>query len=86
MVTFRADWDAEEPMHQLFRNTFYDADGNAYEINIWSDRFGDPDENGNITYFYDKFPLKDYPYEEVWLSLLYSHCWTAENQIVIAVQ
>ena len=83
IVTFRAHWEEDTPMYQLFRHLFYDADGNEYEINQWSSMFGDANEEGDITYFYDEFPLKNYPYDEVWLSPHFSHYWTAEDQIVI---
>lgn len=86
VVKFRAAWEEDEPMYQLFGHLFYDADGNEYEINQWSGMYGDADEEGNITYFYDEFPLKNYPYDEVWLSPQYSHYWTAEDLIVITVQ
>ncbi len=86
LLTFRAPYYEDKPMYQLFGHKFYDADGNEYEIHQWSSTYGDPDENSNITYFYDIFPLKDYPYDEVWLSPQFSHYWTAENVIVITVQ
>jgi len=86
IVTFRADWEDDEPMHQLFGHEFFDADGNVYKINQWSSMYGDADEEGNITYFLDEFPLKNYSYDEVWLSPHYSHEWAAEDLIVITVQ
>ena len=86
IVKFRADWERGEPMYQLFGHLFYDADGNEYEINQWSGMYGDPDENGKITYFYDEFPLLNFYGEEVWLSPHYSHNWVAEDRIVITVQ
>ena len=86
VVTFRAPYYEDKPMYQLFGHKFFDADGNEYEIHQWSSTYGDPDDNGNITYFYDVFPLKNYPYNEVWLSPQYSHYWTAEDLIVITVQ
>ena len=86
IVKFRADLEEDGPMYQLFGHLFYDADGNEYEINQWSSVHGDPDEEGNIMYFYDEFPLLNYPYDEVWLSPQYSHNWLAEDQIVIPVQ
>ena len=86
IVKFRADLEEDGPMYQLFGHEFFDADGNKYEINQWSSMYGDPDEEGNITYFYDEFPLLNYPYDEVWLSPHYSHNWVAEDQIVIPVQ
>ena len=86
VVKFRAAWEEEKPMYQLFGHLFYDADGNEYEINQWSSMFGDPDEEGNITYFYDEFPLKKFTGDEVWLAPHYSHNWVAEDLIVITIQ
>lgn len=86
VVKFRAAWEEEKPMYQLFGHLFYDADGNEYEINQWSSMYGDPDEEGNITYFYDEFPLLKFTGDEVWLSPHYSHNWVAEDLIVITIQ
>ena len=86
VVKFRAAYDENKPMYQLFGHLFYDADGNEYEINQWSSMYGDPDEEGNITYFYDEFPLLKFTGDEVWLSPHYSHNWVAEDLIVITVQ
>lgn len=86
IVTFRADWNEEEPMYQLFQHLYYDAEGNAYEINMWSRMHGDRDASGKFTYFLDSFPLKDYPYDEVWLTPQFSHNWTAEEEIVVTVE
>ena len=86
VVKFRAAYDEDKPMYQLFGHLFYDADGNEYEINQWSSMYGDPDEEGNITYFYDEFPLLKFTGDEVWLSPHYSHNWVAEDLIVITIQ
>ena len=86
IVKFRADLEEDGPMYQLFGHEFFDADGNKYEINQWSSMYGEFDENGNATYFYDEFPLLNYSYEEVWLSPLYSHNWVAENKIIVTIQ
>ncbi len=86
IVKFRATFKDGTAMYQLFGNKFYDADGNEYEINQWSGTYGDKDEDGNITYFYDEFPLKMFSGEEVWLSPHYSHYWTAEERIVVTIQ
>ncbi len=86
IVTFRAEKSEDDPMYQIFGHLFYDADGNEYEINQWSSHYGEFDENGKATYFFDEFPLKNYPYEEVWLSPSFSHNWIVEDVIVITVQ
>jgi hypothetical protein len=86
IVKFRAEKAEDTPMHQLFGHLFYDADENEYEINQWSTMYGDPDEEGNITYFYNEFPLLHFTGEEVWLTPHFSHNWVADDQIVIIIQ
>ena len=86
VVKFRAAWEEDEPLYQLFGHLFYDADGNEYEIHHWSSMYGDLDEEGNITFFYDEFPLLHYTEDEVWLCPEFSHNWVAENPIVITMQ
>ena len=86
VIKFRAAYDENKPMYQLFGHLFYDEDGNEYEINQWSSMYGDLDEEGNITYFYDEFPLLHFTEDEVWLTPHYSHNWVAEDVIVITIQ
>ena len=86
VVKFRAAYDEDEPMYQLFGNMFYDADGNEYEINQWSSTYGDFDEDGNATFFYDEFPLLHFTGDEVWLTPHFSHNWVAEDVIIITIQ
>lgn len=85
-VTFRADHTEGEPMYQIFGNKFYDAGGKEYEINVGSSMYGEENESGEITYFLDQFPLRNYPYDEVWLSPHFSHNWHAEDKIIVAIQ
>ena len=85
-VKFRAAYEEDKPMYQLFGHLFYDTEGNEYEINQWSSMYGDPDEEGNITFFYDEFPLLHFTDDEVWLTPHYSHNWFAEDLIVITIQ
>ena len=86
VVKFQAKFIEDDAMYQLFGNKFYDADGNEYEINQWSSTYGDFDEDGNATFFYDEFPLKKFTGDEVWLTPHYSHNWVAEDLIVITIQ
>ena len=85
-VSFRADMQKENTMHQLFRSPYYDAQGNMKEFNQWATILGERDQNSQITYFLEQLYLTDYPYEEVWLSPQYSHRWVSEDLIVIHVQ
>lgn len=86
IVSFKVEHEKDGPIYQVFGHKYYDAAGNEYEITQWGSTFGESDEDGKITYFYDEFPLKDYPYDEVWLSPQFSHDWVAEDLIVISVQ
>lgn len=85
-VSFRVEYREGEPMQQVFGFTAYDAEGNSYEINRCSTSYGEPDENGNYTYYTNRFPLKRYPYDEVWLEPTYTHFWDAEEPVIIEVQ
>lgn len=86
VVKFRAALEEDGPMYPLFGHKFFDADGNEYEINQWSSTHGERNEDGAFTHFFDEFPLKNYPYDEVWLSPQFSHNWRAENVIVVPIQ
>lgn len=85
-VIFRVEHREGEPMQQVFGFTAYDGEGNSYEINRSGTTYGEPDENGDYTYYLSQFPLKDYPYEEVWLEPTYTHFWDAAEPVVIEVQ
>lgn len=85
-VSFRADMQKENAMHQIFRSPYYDAQGNMKEFNQWATILGERDQNSQITYFLEQLYLTDYPYEEVWLNPYYSHRWVSEDLIVIHVQ
>lgn len=84
-VSFRGECRKGEAMYQIFGHQFFDAEGTAYEINARSTVLGEENENGETTYFLEKFPLRNYSDEEVWLSPLFSHTWTAEEEIRIAI-
>lgn len=86
LVEFRAQFREGNYQHSIMSHDYFDAEGNQYTFNVLSSVAGDPDENGEVTYFIEQFPLRDYPYDEVWLSPAYSHVWTAENVIIVDVQ
>lgn len=86
IVTFRSDTLEGDTMYQLFGHEFYGPQGEKYEIQQWSHTFGDRDETGQMLFFRNEFPLKNYPYEEVWLSPQFSHYWEAEDRITIPIQ
>lgn len=85
-VSFRVEHQEGEPMQQVFSFSAYDGEGRLYEINRSGTTYGDPDENGEYTYYLSQFPLKDYPYDEVWLEPTYTHTWEAAEPVVIEVK
>lgn len=86
VLRFLAEQKASNQSHQLFSSIYYDPDGNECSIDSWTTSFTDEGAEGKERYFYETFPLQDYPYDEVWLCPNYSHDWTAEIPIVIDVQ
>lgn len=81
-------WDGDEnrhSMHQVFMGTYYDAEGNEYYINSWSSGSATMEFEERPGYFYEEFPLYDYPYDEVWLTPHYSSYWVAEEPVSITV-
>lgn len=87
IISFRADFEfkQDEIMRQLFGSRCYDSHGNLYEVTHWSSIMGEPDETGRIPYYFETFPLKGYPYDEVWLSPQFTHNWTPETPIEITI-
>lgn len=77
-------WNGDEnsaKFHQIFLGAYYDPEGNEYHLNAWSSyEYGE-----RSGYFYEEFPLYDYPYDEVWLTPAYSRCWQAEEPVTVAI-
>ncbi len=86
IVEMKGEARKENHQHQLFLTNYYDADGKEYHMNSWSSNFGEMDEEGNMNYFIEKYPLRDYKYDEVWLSPCYSHVWETVEPVEIVVQ
>lgn len=86
LLEFEADYRKPNHQHQLFDSRFYDASGKEYDINSWSTTVGDEFKDGEAIHFLNTFPLKDYPYEDVWLCPNYSHVWTVEEPVTVVVQ
>ncbi len=82
------NWDGDETVHnfhQIFLGNYFDAEGNEYHINTWSSNITGVGYDERPGFFYEEFPLYDYPYDEVWLSPAYSHYWVAEEPVEITI-
>lgn len=89
LVRFRVRQRKPGHSHQIFSSTYYDPSGREYSMNAWSSSFfGEETEDPQNTegYFYNTLPLKNYPYDEVWLCPNYTGEWTAEEPITVVAQ
>lgn len=62
-------------------NLYYDANGKEYTIDAWET--GQSDDGAT---FLETIPLRDYPYDDVWLCPRYSREWTSESPIIVVAQ
>ena len=87
-VSFRAPLEEDGGMYQLFSTLYWDAQGKEYSTDIRSSYFDRDGLKGSqeSTHFIEEFPLKDYPFDQVWLELTYSSVWTAPTPITIPVR
>ena len=85
ILSFRGGLEKGQPMYQIFTNRCYDSSGNLYEIMMWSSTYSDPYNMDQSTWFTESFPLKDYPYDEVWLSPYFTRNWIPEAPIEITI-
>ena len=78
---------------QSFMSDYYDAAGNSYELREWtssatllgSTPLGLTEARAPEGYTYESFPLKDYPYDEVWLTPRYTGRSSPETPVVVSV-
>lgn len=81
-------WDGDENVHnfhQIFLGNYYDPEGNEHYINSWSSGSSTMGCEERPGYFYEEFPLRDYPWDEVWLSPHYSSYWVAEEPVSVTI-
>lgn len=82
------NWDGDETVHnfhQIFLGSYFDAEGNEYYINSWSSNISGSEYEERPGFFYEEFPLYDYPYDEVWLSPAYSSYWVATEPVELTI-
>lgn len=89
LVRFRIRQRKPNHSHQIFSGTYYDPTGKEYDMDSWSSSFSAEDAEtppDGEEYFYNTFPLKNYPYDEVWLCPHYTDEWSAKESIPVVVQ
>ena len=86
VVTFDAKIEEENHFGQNFAWNYYDAEGNKYDMNSFSHMHKDSRDEDYKEYYEDILHLSEYPHNEVWLQLHYTHSWEAEEPVAILVQ
>lgn len=71
--------------HQVFLGTYKDPEGNDDYIRSWSSTVSWEGYEETPGYFYEVFPLHNYPYDEVWLEAHYSHTWEADTPASVTI-
>lgn len=85
-VTFDVRFRKENCFEQTFAWKYYDAEGKEYRWNSGSRMYKDHTDEDYEKYYEDILFLNDYPYDEVWLDIYYTHSWEAEEPVAVLVQ
>lgn len=91
-LSFIANHQKANHIHQLFEQDYYDAAGNKYILNSWGSHHGsalDGQSNGEVAIFNGfevMFTLENYPYDVVYLRPTYSRTVTLDNPLVIKIK
>lgn len=98
IVQFSAPEEEEMHLHQLFSMTYYDAEGGEHSMDsrntmtepyfegALSGEEADARRAAGEGRFFEILPLRDYPYEAVWLCPLYSRATEAEVPVAIPIK
>lgn len=92
ILTFAALQYKENTTYQLWNNNYYDSQGNEYSFNSWfsgSSGYWDKESDKYIEtpgVFREEIPLKDYPYDTVYMSPAFSRRIELSKPIVIKIK
>lgn len=70
-------------LSQIFGGLYYDASGKKYSVESWGIMSSDGEGKREEGYVYESVSLKDYPYDEVWISAITTRTWEAEEPVEI---
>ena len=85
-ITIRDIPGEDGEMHRAFSDLYLDSAGNRYTVNKFHLAIGKLNKDGSVQCYYTYVILKNYPYDEVWLTPLLSSIWTAEKPVEILIQ
>jgi len=85
-LTLDVKFKEEDHFDQNFAWRYYDAEGNGFDIYSRSHMYKDHMDEEYEEYYEETVFLNEYPYNEVWLQLHYTHSWEAEEPVAVLVQ
>lgn len=85
-ITIRDIPGEDGEMHRAFSDLYLDSAGNRYTVNKFHLAIGKLNKDGSVQCYYTYVILRNYPYDEVWLTPLLSNIWTAEKPVEILIQ
>lgn len=92
LLTFAAKEFEENSSYQIWDNNYYDEEGNQYELNSWSSGHGGYYDEEQEKYietpgiFRVEIPLKDYPYDIVYMSPIFTRKVELEQPVVLKIK
>ena len=84
-IKIRCVLEENGEMHIPFSDIYLDSSGKRFTTGGYRLAFTNPNKNGKAQYFYTFVTLKNYPYDEVWLTPSNTSIWTSENPIEINI-
>lgn len=84
-IKIRGVLEGNEKMHIPFSDIYLDSSGKRFTTGGYRLAFTNPNKNGKAEYFYTFVTLKNYPYDEVWLTPSNTSVWTSEHPIEISI-
>ena len=84
-LSFKAELQEDMMMYSPFMSKYSDMAGNEYDIDMNAATYGEENENGEVTFFYDQFPLRELEGHEVWLYPAYTEKQTLHKEISIPI-
>ncbi len=85
-LTLDVKFKEEDHFDQNFAWRYYDAEGNGFDIYSRSHMYKDHMDEEYEEYYEETVFFDEYPHNEVWLQLHYTHSWEAEEPVAILVQ
>ena len=84
-IKIRCVFGENGEMHVPFSDIYLDSSGKRFTTNGYHFAFTNPNKNSSPQYFYTFVTLKNYPYDEVWLTPSNTSIWTSEDPMEINI-